>query len=102
MAEEKGVKKIKLSPELLIPKSSYTKGEKISSEGCFSGSGSCLLFEGTFNEKIPIALKRYEAIDETISTAYQRDLELLSSPENRHPNFIRYFGFAEDKDRQFK
>jgi len=58
--------------------------------------GSSNLFKGLFNKKIPIALKQYEKNDKD-SKDYKRNLELLSSPQNSHPNMIRYFGHAEKK-----
>lgn len=77
---------------ILAPTSPYQLTELIRSDG------KIFLYKGLFNEKIPIALKRYQSADEKISTAYKRDLEFLSSPENRHPNFIRYFGYAKPKE----
>ena len=65
--------------------------------------GSSNLFKGIFNQKIPIALKRYKAKDKD-SKEYKRNLKLLSLPENRHPNLIRYFGqtVALQKDKKGK
>lgn len=71
--------------------SPYKLGEQLPSKG------SSLLFKGIFNDKIPIVFKRYQISDQN-SNDYQRDLTLLSSPENRHPNFIRYFGHAVDSE----
>lgn len=61
-----------------------------------SCDGKPPLFQGLFNE-VPIALKQYLASDKNLKE-YQRNFELLSSPENRHPNFIRYFGNVEEKN----
>ena len=60
--------------------------------------GNALVYKALFNKSINIALKRYQGNEEPIALQYRRDLEVLSSPENRHPNFIRYFGHAEEKD----
>ena len=57
---------------------------------------SALVFKGLFNGTIPIALKRYQKVAENIIDEVQKDLDVLSSPENRHPNFIRYFGHTSD------
>lgn len=77
---------VKYSP-LTTPGCPYKLGPLI--------KGSTNLFKGLFNEKIHIALKKYEAEDKD-TIEYQRNWEFLSSPENRHPNLIRYFGYAVD------
>jgi len=47
-----------------------------------------LVFKGLFNGTMPIALKRYQKVAGNIIDEVQKDLDVLSSPENRHPNFI--------------
>ena len=73
----------------------YYRNQTIRGEGSTDGA---TVFRGYFNGTIPIALKRYQTFDQKIIKAVQRDLEVLSSPDNRHPNFIRYFGHAKDND----
>ncbi len=72
-----------------------------------AGSGAMVfkgLFKGLLNETIDIALKRYQEVasvkkgDENILTEIQRNLKVLSSDKNKHPNLIRYFGHATDGD----
>ncbi len=75
-----------------------------------SGQSGSLIFKGLFNERIPIALKRYQKVSEEKKDKVEverelsgenkvqvkRELEFLSSAKNRHPNLIRYFGNATD------
>jgi len=70
----------------------YKLDDQIKSE---SNHGT-LVFKGHFNGTIPIALKRYQKVDENTIKEVQKDLDVLSSPENRHPNFIRYYGHTSD------
>jgi len=76
---------------------SYKLGDQIQSEG----KQSALVFKGLFNGTIPIALKRYQKENATTIKQVKQDLDVLSSPENRHPNFIRYFGYATDDNFRF-
>ena len=54
---------------------------------------SALVFRGYLNKTIPIVIKRYQKEN---AKHVEQDVDVLSSPENRHPNFIRYFGCASD------
>lgn len=73
----------------------YFRNQQIGNE---SGEHGAVVYKGYFNGTIPIALKRYQkiSVDEEIIKSIKRDLDVHSSPDNRHPNFIRYFGSAED------
>lgn len=71
---------------------SYKLGDQIKSEG----NRGTLVFKGLFNGTIPIALKRYQKFDGNTIKDVQNDLDILTSPENRHPNFIRYYGHTTD------
>ena len=62
---------------------------------------SALVFKGLFNGTIPIALKRYQKENASTIKQVQQDLAVLSSPENRHPNFIRYFGYTTDDNFRY-
>jgi len=66
----------------------YKLGDQIKSEE----NHGTLVFKGLFNETIPIALKRYQKVDENAFKEVQKDLDILASPKNRHPNLIRYYG----------
>lgn len=73
----------------------YLRDQQIGDQ---SGEHGAVVYKGYFNGTIHIALKRYPKINvnEEIIKSIERDLEVHSSPDNRHPNFIRYFGSAED------
>ena len=64
--------------------------------GSGNSGSSILIYEGFFNGTIPIALKRYQNVNKQLVQGAKRDVEALSSEDNRHPNFIRYFGHIED------
>ena len=70
----------------------YKLGDQIRSEA----NHGTLVFKGIFNGTIPIALKRYQKVDENTIRDVQKDLDILASPKNRHPNFIRYYGHTSD------
>ena len=70
----------------------YKLGDQIKS----GENRSTLVFKGLFNGTIPIALKRYQKVDEKTTIDLQKDLDILASPKNRHPNFIRYYGHTSD------
>lgn len=74
----------------------YKNSDQVSNEE--RQQGGALVYKGLFNKSIQIALKRYQCNEESMAKEYESDLEILSSPGNRHPNFIRYFGHAEEKD----
>lgn len=70
----------------------YKLGDQIKSQG---NSGT-IVFKGLLNGTIPIALKRYQKVDDKITRDIQQDLDILASPKNRHPNFIRFYGHTND------
>lgn len=65
------------------------------------------VYKGTYNDRILVAVKEHQLhrnkagepelhdhqeVDGT--TAYANSLAFLASEDNKHPNFIRYFGHA--------
>ena len=73
----------------------YKLGDKINSED----NHGTLVFKGLFDETIPIALKRYQKVNENTTKGVQKDLDILASPnKNRHPNLIRYYGRTTDEN----
>lgn len=59
-----------------------------------------MVFEGYLNGTTRIALKRYDKglKDQRTMDQARKDLEVLSTPEKRHENIIRYFGHRDDDD----
>ena len=70
----------------------YKLSDQIKSEG----NRGTFVFKGLFNGTIPIALKRYQKVDENTIRDVEKDLDILASPENLHPHFIRYYGNTTD------
>lgn len=97
MAEQDKNRSVKV--EAICTYFTYNLKDQIKSDWGNQQSSS-LVFKGLFNEKIPIALKRYQKVGEEKETEVKikRDLEFLSSAENRHPSLIRYFGNGTDDE----
>jgi len=85
---EDPVNEVKLEATL-----TYKFGDRIHND---NGNGA-LVFKGLFNGTIPIALKLYATEVKTHFKELKKDLDVLASPDNRHPHFIRYYGSTEDK-----
>jgi len=84
----------------------YNSSDQIKSNWGSSNqqSNSALVFKGIFragllNGRVEIALKRYQMEasvekNDIILKEIERNLQVLSSNKNKHPNLIRYFGRA--------
>lgn len=95
--------KIKFEEEIYIRKIvgestfTYNVNDRINGER----QSKTRVFKGILNGKMPIALKRYEKflvkMDESTAMQMIKELQVLSSPENRYTGFVRYFGYVEDE-----
>jgi len=98
MATTDPVKEVKLEATF-----SYKNSDQIQSD---NGNGA-LVFKGLFNGTIPIALKRYQNTAteaekhfeelKKVLEGFKKDRDVLSSSDNRHPHFIRYYGSTKDE-----
>lgn len=75
----------------------YTESDDITRED----KREARVFKGFFSGTFPIAIKRYPKDNESTMRQVKRDLAVLSSPENRHLYFIRYYGYATDKNFRY-
>jgi len=82
----------------------YKRGDTIHG----ANGNSTLVFKGLFNGTIPVAIKRYQNTTteagrhfqelKKVLEGFKKDLDVLSSSDNRHPHFIRYYGSKIDEN----
>lgn len=85
-ADEECVLDLKGSTITLLQKEKLRKGR--------SGL-NITVYKGYFNGTTQIAIKKYHTADNKIKIQWEKDLNILSAPDKRHENIIRYFGKAE-------